>query len=193
MGIEAGSILFVGVVASIAMIIVAVAWYRDRQALHGLQEQHHQASLRDIRSQEHNDCDALRVAMGDLSFNINQWKAVAEKSIEQTGKQWADCLAVWVRFSDKLDTLPTLAEGLEALCKSQVDKLDALNRAVEVLEKSIIPTGTEGYSEYSEEDIPDHVRDELEVKRLVRSGIPVDQARARIREASLYRGVARNR
>jgi hypothetical protein len=166
----------------LTVLFMALVWWRDRSALSALQEQQRQGLLREMRSQEHEDGEALRKAMAELAADITHGRVVIEGSLEQMK-----------RVADSLDRIPALVDGLEALVKSQVDKLDSLNRAVEVLEKSVVPSGSGGYQEYSEDEMPDDVKDELEVKRLVRAGIPVDQARARVREASLYRGVARGR
>jgi|ERR1700730_282743 len=175
------SLLLLASVATSA-IIIAAFWWRDRQALNAIKEDQRHRLLRDMRQLEHEDADSLRKAMGELAADVTHGRVVIEGSLEQIK-----------RVADSLDKLPALVEGLEALVKSQTDKLDSLNRAVEVLEKSVVPSGTEGYSEFADEDVPDDVRDELEVKRLVRAGIPVDSARARIREQALYRGATRGR
>lgn len=106
--------------------------------------------------------------------------------------QLHDDLVVLKEVADGLKVLPGLVEGLTEMTKVASHQLDSFNKTVEILERSMASTDT-SYEDYAD-DTPEGVarRERVEIRELMRHGIPESEAASRVRERDIYQDLAKN-
>lgn len=87
-----------------------------------------------------------------------------------------------------LSKIPILVEGLTEMCQHSARQADALNKAVDTLQASILRApDADSFDEYATET-PDAIRAQQrqEIRDLMRKGVPEGEAESRVRERSIY-------
>jgi hypothetical protein len=94
---------------------------------------------------------------------------------------------------DCLEKLPTLVDGMAALCRVQSQSLDQLTKAVGLLEKSLNPA--ENADEYEQVAAGMQRNEEREIEDLLKAnrGLDREGATGRVRERRIYEQLGKSR